>query len=175
MYRSGNRRCGLGRISTSPVSAFTRLPGAFQSDIDNARESLQNLGPMRYQIDGTRFSTLEEFFDEVSRVLVQGRQWGHNLDAFNDILRGGFGTPTGGFTIYWKDHLLSRERLGYGETIRQLEMRAESCHPLSRDKILTELVAARAHQGPTVFDWLTGIIRIHGLGGSEGQDRVELI
>jgi len=25
---------------------------------------------MRYQIDGARFSTLEEFFDEVSRVLV---------------------------------------------------------------------------------------------------------
>ena len=32
--------------------------------------SISNLGPMRYQIDGARFSTLEEFFDEVSRVLV---------------------------------------------------------------------------------------------------------
>ena len=130
---------------------------------------------MRYQIDGARFSTLEEFFYEVSRVLVPGWQWGHNLDAFNDILRGGFGTPSGGFTIEWQDHLLSQERLGYGETIRQLEMRAESCHPQSRDKVLADLVTARAHRGPTVFDWLTGIIRIHGLGGSEAHDSVELI
>ena len=130
---------------------------------------------MRYQIDGARFSTLEEFFDEVSRVLVSGRQWGHNLDALNDILRGGFGTPSDGFTIAWKDHLLSQERLGYDETIRQLEMRAESCHPQSRDKALADLVNARAHRGPPVFHWLTRIIRIHGLGGSEAQDCVELI
>jgi hypothetical protein len=54
---------------------------------------------MRYQIDGARFSTLEEFFDEVNCVLLPGRRWGHNLDAFNDILRGGFGTPSGGLVI----------------------------------------------------------------------------
>jgi RNAse (barnase) inhibitor barstar len=97
---------------------------------------------MQYQIDGARFSALEEFFDEVSRVLVPGRQWGHHLDAFNDILVGGFGTPSGGFTIDWKDHALSQERLGYDETIRQLELRAESCHPQNRDKILADLATA---------------------------------
>jgi len=41
----------------------------------------------RYQIDGSRF---EEFFEEVTRVLIPGEPWGHNLDAFNDILRGSF-------------------------------------------------------------------------------------
>ena len=46
-----------------------------------------------YEIDGKNFSTLEEFYDEISRVLIPGAQWGRNLDAFNDILRGGFGTP----------------------------------------------------------------------------------
>ena len=97
---------------------------------------------MQNQIDGARFSALEEFFDEVSRVLVPGRQWGHHLDAFNDILVGGFGTPSGGFTIDWKDHALSQERLGYDETIRQLELRAESCHPQNRDKILADLATA---------------------------------
>ena len=45
-----------------------------------------------YTIDGERFSTLEEFYEEIGRVLQLG-SWGHNLDAFNDILRGGFGTP----------------------------------------------------------------------------------
>ncbi len=49
-----------------------------------------------YEINGYDFSTLEEFYEVVSRVLVPGAEWGHNLDAFNDILRGGFGTPEGG-------------------------------------------------------------------------------
>jgi hypothetical protein len=44
------------------------------------------------EIDGQRFSTLEEFYEEISRALVLNAEWGHNLDAFNDILRGGFGT-----------------------------------------------------------------------------------
>jgi RNAse (barnase) inhibitor barstar len=66
-----------------------------------------------YEIDGSRFSTLERFYDEVSRVLLPGAEWGHNLDAFNDILRGGFGTPDGGFILRWRNVGLSRERLGY--------------------------------------------------------------
>ena len=62
-----------------------------------------------YEIDSDRFSTLEGFFGEVSRVLIPEATWGHNLDAFNDILRGGFGTPEDGFTIRWKNHALSRD------------------------------------------------------------------
>jgi hypothetical protein len=46
-----------------------------------------------YEIDGAAFSSLEGFFDEVSRKLIPDAIWGKNLDAFNDILRGGFGTP----------------------------------------------------------------------------------
>jgi RNAse (barnase) inhibitor barstar len=73
-----------------------------------------------YEIDGTRFSTLEEFYEEVSRVLIPGAYWGRNLDAFNDILRGGFGTREEGFVLVWKNSDLSRQRLGYPETVRQL-------------------------------------------------------
>src|ERR1700676_5017686 len=66
---------------------------------------------------------LEEFFEDVSRILIPGQPWGHNLDAFNDILRGGFGMPSGDFTINWKNHELSKEPVGYNETVRQLEFR----------------------------------------------------
>jgi hypothetical protein len=45
---------------------------------------------MVYEIEGRRFHTLEEFFDEISAVLIPGSEWGRNLDAFNDILRGRF-------------------------------------------------------------------------------------
>jgi len=65
-----------------------------------------------YEIDGRNFSTLDGFYDEVSRVLVPGATWGRNLDAFDDVLYGGFGTPEDGFVVIWKNHDLSREALG---------------------------------------------------------------
>jgi RNAse (barnase) inhibitor barstar len=127
-----------------------------------------------YELDGTRFSTLEEFYAEVSRVLIPGSDWGHNLDALNDILRGGFGTPEGGFTIRWLHHTVSAERLGYPETVRQLELRLSRCHPSNRSSVTDDLMQAQRGEGATVFDWLLDIIRRHGSGGSEGTDGVTL-
>ncbi|MCA6438523.1 MAG: barstar family protein [Sediminibacterium sp.] len=44
-------------------------------------------------IDGNNFSDLNGFFDEVEVKLTFGLDWkiGRNLNAFNDLLRGGFG------------------------------------------------------------------------------------
>jgi len=81
------------------------------------------VGKVVYEIDGHDFATLQEFYGVVGRVLIPGANWGHNLDAFNDILRGGFGTPEGGFVLRWKNSAVSRERLGYPETVRQLDRR----------------------------------------------------
>jgi hypothetical protein len=45
---------------------------------------------MEYEIDGTRFSTLEELFAEFSRVVLLGFDpLLSNLDAFDDALSGG--------------------------------------------------------------------------------------
>ncbi|MCC6741170.1 MAG: barstar family protein [Planctomycetia bacterium] len=88
-------------------------------------------------LDGTRFSTLDGFYDEVSRVLVPGAKWGRNLDAFNDILRGGFGTPAGGFVLRWTH-------------------------------------AGRSRRTLPRFGTLVEIIRVHGAGGAEAGDGVEL-
>ena len=114
-----------------------------------------------YTIEGTRFATLEGFFAEVGHVLIPGATWGHNLDAFDDILRGGFGTPREGFTLLWRDAARSRRLLGYPETIRQLERRLARCHPGNRERVAAELARARRGEGPTVFDWLTAIIAEH--------------
>src|SRR5688572_15252087 len=43
-------------------------------------------------IDGALFSDFEGFAGEFTRLL-DDHTWRGNLDAFNDILRGGFGTP----------------------------------------------------------------------------------
>jgi hypothetical protein len=72
------------------------------------------------------------------------------------------------------NHDTSRERLGYPETVRQLQRRLRECHPTNRDAVAADLARARARSGPTVFDWLVEIIRIHGAGGDEEEDRVEL-
>ena len=130
---------------------------------------------MTYEIDGARFSTLEEFCEEVSRVMIPDVYWGHNLDAFNDILRGGFGTPEEGFSLVWKNSALSRERLGYSETVRQLQIRLTRCHPTNREHVAEDLHSAMRNEGSTVFDWLIEIIRCHGPGGDEEEDNVELI
>ena len=126
-----------------------------------------------YEIDGTRCSTLEEFYAEISRVLIPDAKWGHNLDAFNDILRGGFGTPDEGFILRWNYADRSRTSLGYAETVRQLQsMLYRGRRP---DSIHQELYQAEQGQGPTVFDWLVGIIQRHGPDGKEADSNVELI
>ncbi len=127
-----------------------------------------------YEIDGEEFSTLEAFYDQISSKLIPNARWGRNLDAFNDILRGGFGTPSGGFILRWKNSQVSRERLGYEETVRQLRARMLRCHSTARSRVAQELSGAEKHQGETVFDWLVGIIRIHCAGGTEQEDGVEL-
>jgi RNAse (barnase) inhibitor barstar len=128
-----------------------------------------------YEIDGRDFATLEEFYDVVSRVLIPGAEWGRNLDAFNDILRGGFGTPEDGFVLRWVNSALSRERLGYPQTVRQLERRLARRYPSNTLSIGEDLEQARHGTGPTVFDELVEIIADHGPGGAQQEDEVELV
>ncbi len=128
-----------------------------------------------YVIDGRRFSTLEDFFKEVSNALVPSVSWARNLDAFDDLLRGGFGTPGEGFRIRWTHHAESRRRLGYGETVRQLQSRLQRSHPTDRSGVLLDLEQALRNQGPTVFEWLIEVIQRHAPGGSGEHGGVELV
>lgn len=128
-----------------------------------------------YVIDGSRITSLETFYDEISRAVIPGSLWGRNLDALNDILRGGFGTPDGGFKLRWSAAAFSKRALGYDETVRQLEIRLERCHPTNREDVRQRLSDARAGTGPTVFDWLIEVIKDHGPGGSQAIDNVHLV
>lgn len=62
-------------------------------------------------IDGSQFEDLDGFAREFSKFLNDW-EWHGNLDAFNDILRGGFGTPEGGFVLRWTNSDRSSEALG---------------------------------------------------------------
>jgi len=49
-------------------------------------------------IDGACFSDFDGFTREFTRLLGD-HTWRGNLDALNDILRGGFGTPDNGWVL----------------------------------------------------------------------------
>ena len=77
--------------------------------------------------------------------------------------------------LRWVNSALSAERLGYPETVRQLQLRLTRCHPSNRARFAAELEQARQGVGPTVFDWLVEIIKIHGTGGAEQHSGMELV
>ena len=124
-------------------------------------------------IDGECFASLDEFLKHFQTQALTA-PWGSNLDSFNDVLRGGYGTPEGGFVLIWKNHALSKIRMGYSETQRVLRERLITCHPDNMGRVSRALERADACEGDTVFDWLVQIIEDHGPNGTEPEDAVEL-
>src|SRR3954452_12791660 len=109
---------------------------------------------VEYVIPGERVTSLESFYDLVGEAVNgPGGYFGGNLDAFEDCLRGGFGTPDEGYAIRWQHSEVSKQALGYPETVRQLELRLMRCHASNIPLVSEELEMARSGQGPTVFDW----------------------
>lgn len=127
-----------------------------------------------YIIDGELFGTLEEFASHFSERVLVGYEWRGNLDAFNDILRGGFGPPDEGFILVWKNSDLSRKRLGHEETVVVLRKRLDTCHPTNVPLVESDLAAALRYAGPTIFDTLVEILNDHGPAGRQSEDGVEL-
>lgn len=114
-----------------------------------------------YVLEGARITSLDEFWRVwLEAVGSDGGYFGRNLDAFNDALSGGPGFPErddDDYIVEWREHEESRASLGYPETVRQLERRLTTCHPLNRPYVQADLDAARAGHGRTVFDWLVEI------------------
>jgi hypothetical protein len=131
-------------------------------------------GLPEYVLDGASFDNLRGFFTAITRTLGLS-SWGTNLDAFNDILRGGFGTPDGGFILRWDNSASSAQRLGWPETISFIEQKLTTCHPSNIPIVQAELAAARRAEGQTLFEIITSIIHVHGPGGTEAEDNVHLI
>ncbi len=126
------------------------------------------------EIDGLSFDSLAGFFDAFGSAVLGSTDYGRNLDAFNDVLRGGFGSPDGGFILRWKHSEVSRNRLGYDQTVRFLERKLTTCHPSNTASVLEDLKLARDRGGETLFDIICGILHSHGLGGEEAEDGILL-
>jgi hypothetical protein len=135
--------------------------------------SMPVTSPAILVIDGDLFDDFEGFVREFSAKL-DDFSWQASLDAFNDIMRGGCGTPDGGFEFRWLNSERSRLALGWPATIRWLEETLARCHSSNVPRLTRELGDARLHKGTTLFDWIIEMIRDHGAGGSEPERNVYL-
>ena len=113
-------------------------------------------------IDGNNFNNIEEFYCEMDKLLTQDLNWetGHNLDAFNDLLRGGFGVHEDGEPILlkWINYSKSKENLGYEETVKHYEEIVEKCHPNSIGHVQKLLRNAKQYKGKTLIDIIIEIV-----------------
>lgn len=82
------------------------------------------------KINGDNLSDLETFYDEMDRVLTKDLNWetGHNLDAFNDLLRGGFGVFEYGEPVKIKWTNLSKSKLTLGKEQTDILLEIISYH-----------------------------------------------
>ncbi len=124
-------------------------------------------------VDGAAFPDLAGFAREFTKLL-DDYTWTGNLDAFNDILRGGFGTPDLGWTFRWLNAERSRSALGHEAMAEWLERILRTCHPGNREDVAARLAGARRGEGQTLFDLIVEIIRDHGPGGDQSRSNVIL-
>ena len=82
----------------------------------DSMEDLIPVIPFVYEIDGNRMTDREAFFEEIENRMTDASDFrmGHNLDAFADVLGGGFGKHSFGdpFCILWRNFRKSTEILG---------------------------------------------------------------
>ena len=123
------------------------------------------MGNKEIILDGNKFNDLESFYDEIDNILTKDLNWqtGHNLDAFNDILRGGFGVfqDDEQIKITWVNSLKSKNDLGFDATINYFINNLKRCHPTAIETVKAKLEQAKMHQGQTLFEKLIEIIKRH--------------
>lgn len=68
-----------------------------------------------YVIDGSKARTWPEIVASINAFIPDSEWQGNSLDALDDILYGGYGTPEK-FIVIWKASEVSRQALGLKET-----------------------------------------------------------
>ena len=133
-----------GRHQSAPPEAETEAPAAVRELV----------------IDGENFSDLPGFYAEISRAFgLEEDDRIRNMDALNDLLRGGFSEGDAGpKRIRWLHSDKSREDLGYEATAAYYERMLRRAHETNREKIRKRAENARQGQGATLFDLITWLI-----------------
>ncbi|MDQ0064298.1 ribonuclease inhibitor [Chryseobacterium lathyri] len=115
-------------------------------------------------IDGSRFSDLPGFYDEVSLVLMKNTDWKvGTLDGFDDILYGGFGVfeSREKIEISWKESQKSKEDLGLETTRIFYQNKIRQGKPFNIELMQEKLDDLLSGKGRTLFEILVEIIESH--------------
>jgi RNAse (barnase) inhibitor barstar len=107
-------------------------------------------------INGSHFSNLEGFYEEVSNVFMKEADWKvGTLDGFNDVL---YGIET---DITWKNSQKSKEDLGFNVTKEFYENKIRQGKPFNVQLIQQKLDELIDGKGQTLFEILIEIIESH--------------
>lgn len=119
-----------------------------------------------FVLDGSELKNIDDFFDELTRVLKLNKGWGRNMDALQDVLCGAMGGPAGAFRLRWTHSSESKQSLGHAAYAAVLQKRLRECDKSWHSEITAQLHNAKAGNGPTLFHYLTETIA--------GQDHIQL-
>lgn len=107
-------------------------------------------------INGSHFSNLEAFYEEVSSFFLKDEDWKvGTLDGFDDILYEYEGE------IIWKNAQKSKEDLGFDLTKQYYENKIRQGKPFNVTLIQEKLDDLIAGNGQTLFEILMEIIKSH--------------
>ncbi|SEW51487.1 barstar family protein [Chitinophaga arvensicola] len=116
-------------------------------------------------IDGNRITSITSFYEEINRVFMTGEDWqlGNSLDAFNDLLYGGFGAIKSDepVTLLWHNMDKSRQALGHAATRQYYEEKLLPESPFNKEHFREKLDELDRGEGQTYFDILLEIIADH--------------
>jgi len=107
-------------------------------------------------INGSHFSNLEAFYEEVSSLFLKDEDWKvGTLDGFDDILYGYEGE------IIWKNAQKSKKDLGFDLTKEFYENKIRQGKPFNVTLIQQKLDDLINGNGQTLFEILIEIIESH--------------
>lgn len=96
---------------------------------------------------------------------MQSEDWkiSDSLDAFSDMLYGGYGEIQGGehADLIWRDFEKSKKALGYNVTRDYYAQKLQPDSPFSRETFEEKLAALEQGTGQTYFDIILSIIGEH--------------
>jgi len=116
-------------------------------------------------LDGNRIHDIPSFYDEVNRVFMQevGFTLGPSLDAFNDVLHGGYGAIRGNepICLKWLHFEKNKEDLGVAATIAFYRAKLEQPETFNPEWARKKVDELECGEGQTYIDMLLEIIGEH--------------
>ncbi|WP_341021080.1 barstar family protein [Brevundimonas diminuta] len=116
-------------------------------------------------IEGRNIHGIASFYDEINRVFMADEDWklGPSLDAFDDLLYGGYGALKGDAPVIliWREMERSQEHLGRDATRTHYLTKLDHPERFNIEHIRRDLDILEREGGPTYFDIVQEIIAGH--------------